>query len=125
MSMEISNSTSTPAVATQVSGTNQVQSQVSQKLAPTNTDSFVASKPKNDLALYGNGGKTFGAAGQTVNSEAVMQTDSTRMDDEMEAARIHQQRIMHEVQLADFDSKRMQYDQELALMDAQRIQQED
>ncbi len=121
MSIEVSDPTSTAAIA-QGSVTNQAQAPKQQ--VPSSTDSFIASKPKNDLALYGKGGKQFGAAGQIVNSDAMAEIDTQSADDEMEASRIHQQRVMYEVHSVDLDAKRMQHDIEIALMDAERIQQE-
>ena len=90
-----------------------------------NKDTYVASAPKNDLALYGKNGKQFGNAGQVSSDAGAVEVDAQKLDYELETNRLDAKRIAYEIQTEQIYGDRVRYETQVALMDSVRIRQEE
>ena len=90
-----------------------------------NKDTYVASAPKNDLALYGKNGKQFGSVGQLASDAGAVEVDAQKLDYELETNRLDAKRIAYEIQTEQIYGDRVRYETQVALMDSVRIRQEE
>tara|TARA_B100000965_G_C19049876_1_gene523197 strand:+ start:142 stop:534 length:393 start_codon:yes stop_codon:yes gene_type:complete len=118
-----SRSTSATPTVNQSQVTSPVQERSGSE--PQNMDTYVASAPKNDLALYGKNGKQFGSAGQVSGNAGAVEVNAQRLDYELETNQLDAKRVAYEVQTEQIYGDRVRYETQVALMDSVRIRQEE
>ena len=120
-----SSSFATSVAATVNRSQNTDSTQVDNRSNVKNSDAYIASGPKTDLALYGRDGIQYGGAGQIKSSTETIEIDTQRHDYELETSRLDTKRIAYEIQAEQIYADRIQYETEVALMDSERIRQEE
>ena len=116
-------STSATPTVNQSQATSRGQERSSSE--PQNKDTYVASAPKNDLALYGKNGKQFGSVGQITGDAGAIEVDAKRLDYELETNRLDAKRMAYEIQTEQIYGDKVRYETQVALMDSVRIRQEE
>ncbi len=125
---EISSTSSSFASSVAATANRSQNADITQASAGSNTqnrDAYIASGPKNDLALYGKDGLQYGGAGQIKSSADTNAIDTQQLDYELETSRLDTKRIAYEIQTEQIYADRIRYETEVALMDSERIRQEE